>query len=947
MAHTANNFRTICRISHKLCNLSTIYPVAILKFNATLLPMSRLRYSLLPMLCMLLSNSLSAKIIHDWTLDKQHIKDNKLEEIGVLQKPAKFDSEGLLIFSDGQQIHFPEETAKAFSSKPFSIVAKVRVDKPQAWGGFVGFTQDNGNYEKGWILGYNNSNYTFKAAKGSLKIISSKKSISAGQWATLIAIYDGDKISLYVDGKLAQSQQIGNKIDLADIPTNLVIGAYRDKDENFPLEGRIQNIKIYNNVLDQEFIKKKADDSIYKFAVRPKVAFTAPGEAKLTWESTHSGTSSIAYGLTKKFTTITPATSTDNFHSINLKNLETGKTYFYRLSGTVDGKRKLSPIYEFNTSVNYASSSIPKELKLAGSKSDYSKLASKLVGLNKQKAGICLVVGIKDGSLALEIAKQSKFKVICIEKDQKLIDSVRVNLYQTGFYGSRISIFKVYSYKKLPITTGIANLITSEQTKLPISLKAGYALLAPNSKLVILDGETFTVKSKKNNNTTDWNHQYGTAANTSNAGESLKGATATNDLQVQWIGRPGGDFGIDRQPRMPAPLASNGRLYHQGHNRMICLDSHNGQILWSYEIPDLRRINIPRDCSNWCADKDHLYIAIKDRAWKLNAATGEQTETFKLTDSARGEYDWGYIANSGDYLIGSSVLAGSHLTEFWGSQNWFDGATDRRAIAQVISYNLFAYNKHNSASKWAYGKGLIINSTITIEGENIYFLENRSPDLKNGENGRISDNSLWTDKLYAVCLDLKSGKVKWEKPFPKLEYVTATQAGVPAGYGLATKDSFYAVISQSIAGKNTGYYTYYSFSAKSGKLEWDTKTQWRASHHGAHIQHPVIIQDHLYTDPSGIDLKKGKPLGYNYGPRAACAAAVGSGDTLFYRGLGGAISVWGIDEKEVTFWKRLRPSCWLSYIPSNGMLLIPDGGAGCSCGGWMETSLGFAPVRSK
>jgi len=25
------------------------------------------------------------------------------------------------------------------------------------------------------------------------------------------------------------------------------------------------------------------------------------------------------------------------------------------------------------------------------------------------------------------------------------------------------------------------------------------------------------------------------------------------------------------------------------------------------------------------------------------------------------------------------------------------------------------------------------------------------------------------------------------------------------------------------------------------------------------------------------------------------------------------------------------------------MVLIPEGGAGCSCGNWLETSLGFAP----
>jgi hypothetical protein len=59
----------------------------------------------------------------------------------------------------------------------------------------------------------------------------------------------------------------------------------------------------------------------------------------------------------------------------------------------------------------------------------------------------------------------------------------------------------------------------------------------------------------------EWTHQYGDAANTANSGETLSGTRSTNDLTVQWVGRPGGDFGIDRNPRMPAPVAANGRLF--------------------------------------------------------------------------------------------------------------------------------------------------------------------------------------------------------------------------------------------------------------------------------------------------------------------------------------------------------------------------------------------------
>ena len=47
----------------------------------------------------------------------------------------------------------------------------------------------------------------------------------------------------------------------------------------------------------------------------------------------------------------------------------------------------------------------------------------------------------------------------------------------------------------------------------------------------------------------------------------------------------------------------------------------------------------------------------------------------------------------------------------------------------------------------------------------------------------------------------------------------------------------------------------------------------------------------------------------------------------------------------VTQWNRLRPGCWLSTIPACGLLLSPEASGGCSCGNWLETSIGFAPKK--
>ena len=44
-----------------------------------------------------------SKVIHDWSFNKAAISGDTFATDGKLQKPAKFDTDGLLIFAEGQQ----------------------------------------------------------------------------------------------------------------------------------------------------------------------------------------------------------------------------------------------------------------------------------------------------------------------------------------------------------------------------------------------------------------------------------------------------------------------------------------------------------------------------------------------------------------------------------------------------------------------------------------------------------------------------------------------------------------------------------------------------------------------------------------------------------------------------------------------------------------------------
>ena len=544
--------------------------------------------------------------------------------------------------------------------------------------------------------------------------------------------------------------------------------------------------------------------------------------------------------------------------------------------------------------------------------------------------GYALTVAYGDAAFLAALAEESELIVHAIESNPNRALTLRRTLHKKGIYGSRVSVLEIESFDRLPLTRCIGNLIIADASQPPLPENVIGQLLVPgNGHLCyVSNGRVASVRQRAPlSGIGEWTHQYGDAANTASSGESLAGAKATDDLVVQWVGRPGGDFGIDRNPRMPAPVAANGRLFHQGLNRLAAMDSYNGTVLWSLEIPDLRRVNIPRDCSNWCVDSEQLYVAVKDRAWIHNAATGERKTTLQVPDNTDKALHWGFVAHDDDRLFGSGVAADAAYTNYWGGDKWYD-AKKGEGTGKVCSDNLFAYDLDSKELAWRYANGLVINPTISIGNGTVYFIECRHPKLRESKARQITADELWQDQ-YLVGLDTKSGEITFEKAIQ-------LEPGIISIFMQYTSKGVIVVTS------NTQYHLY-SFHPDSGELQWKTQNAWPDDHHSGHFQHPVVVNDKIYLQPHGYALDTGEVFTSKVGERSGCHTYVGARDCLVYRGRDRQIAVWDQKEETVTSWTRLRPSCWLSIVPSNGMLLVPEGGGGCSCGGWMETSLVFTP----
>jgi outer membrane protein assembly factor BamB len=667
------------------------------------------------------------------------------------------------------------------------------------------------------------------------------------------------------------------------------------------------------------------------FKVRCGVRFLTPESAELRWESNFVGRASVAYGPTRKLDTIVPSPAAGTSHRVVLEGLVPGQSYFYRIGITVDGKRYFSPFYELHGHMNYSPPVVDqrRETPLG---------AETVIEALEQPGGFAVVACEHLDAWSQSLAAQSSMTVVAVCEEAEQVDRLRNLWYDEDKYGIRLT---AQMYEDVP--DKFANVVVCDAANLHRLKK----FLSPSGLMVCLgkpeDSSAFNWTSHDDRvwigrpstptELSSWGHQYGSLGNASYAGETLGGVDDTSQLEIRWLGRPGADFGIDRNPRMPAPLAVGGRLFHQGMNRMIALDAFNGAVLWSLEIPDLRRVNIPRDCANWCADQQHVYAATRDCLWVIDAATGEMKHTIRLPEPFDEGFEWGYVAVTEDSIIASAVKAGSAYEDYWSKVAWYDSNSDA-STSKVCGSALIVYDKEYGDVQWQREVDAAVQSTITIAEDRMFLIEANDPDLRSLKTGKLTNQQIWKNAS-AVCLDLKTGLEQWKKSVP------AQADDQIVAFGIADDQQFLLETSSD------NHFHFVSFDSGSGEENWTQSIKWPSDNHGAHMQHAVLMNDKLYVQPHILDAVDGRVLRSDtLGKRRGCATPIGAGNSIIYRGGSGPLSLWSLERDQKSEFTRLRPSCWLSTIPAQGMLFSPEAGGGCSCGGWMECSIGFAPVAA-
>ncbi len=888
---------------------------------------------------------------------------------------------------DGQTNEIPlatDITKAALPKAAFTVEAWVRLDTAPEWGGIVSVIQDNGNYEKGWLLGSRKETFAFALSTtgandgdGVLTYLTSKTTFKKKHWYHVVGTYDGKTQRIYINGKLDNTSTVQSGDIYYPPKTTFTLGAYRDDNEHYRINGMLHEVVILDGALPPEVIAKRyaAKQALfpeppkpYRVAVGPYVTFVNDEVVKITWETGRPGVSVIEYGVapapgSNAMTEKREAHTDGTTHTVTLHAIKRDTEYSFRIRAKgSDGADLVSPVFRFDSTFNY----LPRD---AGARAliafGNGGLADKIVEQTGIKQGYGLLLGVTEQNvrLAYDLAHSTDMQLVIVEPDTDKVAWARSELDGRGVYGVRVSVHRG-SLDALPYGPYFANLIVAQRgtdaPPLPKDASKLKRLLRPlggvlyvtgtsaddaNQLKPWLDAGGFDAKHRKIVKSSrghallyirpklagsgDWSHQYGTSANTACSEDDL----VTGDLTVAWWGRPGPRPMPDRGARNPAPLAAGGRLYIQGDRILFSLDQYNGTILWSMMTPSLRRTNMPRDGSNMAAADDYLYIVSGQYCEGIDGQTGRRKLKFRVPEipgtPSNHAYDWGRLVVHGDLLIGTAVQSGAAYQGDNGE--WYDHIKPNE-YARVVGRYVFALDRHTGRVKWIRKGGVLIDSTLTVTDTHVYYIESRDDAAIGSDKARMTTELNKAQHL--VALDLSTGRTMWDKahdfaPATVMTYLT------------------FANDTLMVTGSDTKrIYHQWAFDAKAGSTLWSRQVKDKKGHHGGQLQHPVVIGDRVFVNKQVVGLRNGRLLQDNVAERRGCGTMAASKHALFFRHY--YHGIWDLKTNERKQFLGIRGGCWLGQIPAGGLLLAPETSSGCSCTHALQTSVGFVPrVRAK
>jgi len=569
---------------------------------------------------------------------------------------------------------------------------------------------------------------------------------------------------------------------------------------------------------------------------------------------------------------------------------------------------------------------------------DTIKLAKSLIAKSGLNKGYLLDLGCGDGSLAIEIVKQSNFYVIAVDNNLQNINKAREKCDAAGLLGSRIAFFHVTNLSKTNLPNYFANVSISSNSLLKgeeIAMAEAKRCQKPYNG-VLLTGSKNTLSSAIRpglKGAGSWTHAYANAANTMCSDDDL----VKGELTILWYNDILYRLG-NRHGRSPPPLFDKGTLIYGGMEGFIAVDAYNGHELWRHAIKDLLKIYDGDSFvgssvvgSHYCLGDGFLFVKHNNEGLKINLTTGKLVDKYKFPYE-KGQ--WGFFTYSKGQLIGT-VGNEKHVMQHNPYAKHSEGLLKQYSEGK----KLFVIDTKTKKLTWEFTpKHSIRHNTITIGKKEVYiidrpiFLKDRHKKFRKGltvtkdtvhEKGiilafnRYNGNKLWENKknIYGTVLSLSE------------EHETLMMTYMGQKWAPPSEKHYY----------NRGPHTHLAaFNTKDGKRRWDIKSPYQT--------HIIINGDTAYSDMHNWKIKTGETTQLKFKRGFGCGLLSASKHLMLWRS--GTLAYHNFGKgKGIQYFGGMRPGCWINVIPAGGIVLAPNGSTGCSCSFLNETWFALEPKK--
>ena len=589
--------------------------------------------------------------------------------------------------------------------------------------------------------------------------------------------------------------------------------------------------------------------------------------------------------------------------------VSTDQGFIYCFSGKDNGDQAAKPA---------------RKRALPGHIEDFADAADEILEKSGIREGYCLDLGCGDGSLALELARQSALKIYCIEEDPALVKQARDRLDKAGLYGTRVVVHQA-SLGKTDYPKYLANLIVSGRGVAGAPVKINAEEVTRLSRPwggVVVSGKKGALEIRRRGalaGAGSWTHQYSNPANTCCSEDAI----VKGPLRMLWF--RDADLPVpQRHGRGPAPLFHKGYLVVEGLNAVRATDAYNGRTIWEYPLPGILKafnqdhlMGTAGTGSNLCANRDSVYIHQKQTCLRIDLATGRKLGEFKTPAAANGKPGlWGYLA-AVDGIVYGTIADPEHIVKW----RYLKGEMQDLLTE---SKTFFALDGESGKTLWRYdAEHSIRHNAIAIGGGKVYLIDRKTAAIDRIKYRREKGEKDIPHPGGAIlALEAATGKVDWKKTkdvFGTMLALSAEKNILLMGY----QPTRFRLPTE-LGGRMAVFHT------TDGYRVWDRKVDYSSR--------PMLNDKTIYAEGGAWDLKTGVDREFKFKRSYGCGILAGGSNLILFRSATmGYFDL--LDTRKTYNYGGLRLGCWVNAIPAGGIVLVPDASAGCKCSYLNQASL--------